>query len=253
MLFSLLLACTFSSENEVQTNLRPDASFEERVEAADAAFTGTVTDIRYAQSSPGEGMVELPFTFVTWKIEKSLKGTLPETLSLRFLGGPLADGRVVMASEFPDFEVGDQDILLVDGRESGCPLVGCSQGRFRVLGDHLLTDDGNLLTISEDGAIRPGPVVEDPRLDRVKVGTTVFSVPHTPSAPMPGFLALGPSEFENQVMDASVAMSGRSLRPVISQDPSAPFFLEAPQVEGVGSPNFAEAERRLPLSTLSHK
>lgn len=253
MLFSLLLACTVAPDVDDDVRLPQDATFEERVEAADAAFTGVVESVTYAQSSPGEGMVELPHTFVTWKVENSLKGNVPEHLTLRFFGGPLPDGRLVVPSDFPDFEVGDHDVLLVDGRESGCPLVDCAAGRFRLLGDKVVSDNGNLLTITEDGHLRPGPVMADPRLERVRVGQVLIQRKQDLSPVDPSFLSLSPTEFQAQVVDAAATMSGRNLRPILNQDASKPFFLEGLNTGATGSMDPEEANRRLPLHHLPPK
>ncbi|HYC46631.1 MAG TPA: hypothetical protein VED01_14250 [Burkholderiales bacterium] len=148
----------------------PGPSFDIRELAAHAelVFVGTVTAITYRSSEPvvltddaGAAVLdddghpvlrdgsETPHTFVTYRIARVLKGrTGSSEITLRFFGG-LADepwvevddqGNTVTApmavwsSLTPRFDVGDHDILFVEGNtDHDCPLVQCAEGRVRLL------------------------------------------------------------------------------------------------------------------------
>ncbi len=98
---------------------------------------GRTSKVEYRMSQPGtNGQPAVPYTIVTVDVLDSARGTPPgRSITLRFIGGPDGRGGFVVASNVPVFQVGDEDILFVqDNGETTCPLVGCIDGRFRVLG-----------------------------------------------------------------------------------------------------------------------
>jgi hypothetical protein len=143
--------------------------------AADFIFEGRVFEVRYRNSQsvplldPTTGAPlrdehgnilyadgsNLPHTFVTYKIDKIYKGFPPhdtsgDKVTLRFEGGqsdnvpvgrlgPTGEpvvGRYLMTEMVPLFDVGDRDILFVQGNtRSACPLADCPWGRLRILTD----------------------------------------------------------------------------------------------------------------------
>lgn len=109
---------------------------------AEAAFIGEVTAIDYQLSEPDEEGRQLPFTVVTWTIEDGIKGVASGTeYAVRFLGGPLPDGKFMSISEIPEFQLGSRDLLFVAGNgKVGCPLVDCAQGRIQLLNPGDTTD-----------------------------------------------------------------------------------------------------------------
>jgi len=130
------------------------ASLPDYSEALDAAiqkapliFEGKVVDIRYKNSQGNQQHPKgLPHTFVTYKIERVLFGKTDGFFTLRFLGGLHLDGRAMQISHYPQFDIGDHDVLLVDGNNlSGCPLTKCSAGRFRISGEKVFTEEGRVL------------------------------------------------------------------------------------------------------------
>ena len=134
------------SSAEVHSNALSNAeldSIRDYTDRAEAAFIGEVTAIDYQLSEPDEDGRQLPFTVVTWTIEDGIKGVASGTdYAVRFLGGPLPDGKVLSVSEIPEFELGSRDLLFVAGNgKLGCPLVDCARGRIQLLnpGD---TEDG---------------------------------------------------------------------------------------------------------------
>lgn len=126
---------------------------DDAVRNAELVFEGEVIRIEYASSrNNGQGgpdpdadgaedRGELPHTFVTYRISENFKGNYQEeTVTLRFLGGvdptPHPDDgyEITEVSRYPEFDVGDQDILFMKGNtELGCPLDNCANGRFRIL------------------------------------------------------------------------------------------------------------------------
>lgn len=126
---------------------------DEAVRTAELVFEGEVISIEYASSmNNGQGgpdpdadgtedLGELPHTFVTYRISETFKGNYQEeTVTLRLLGGiaptpdPVDGYEITEVSQYPQFDVGDQDILFMRGNtELGCPLDNCANGRFRML------------------------------------------------------------------------------------------------------------------------
>lgn len=116
---------------------------------ADFVFEGEVMSIEYASSTNNgtggpdpddaddQGVVA--HTFVTYRIMEDFSGNATgDTVTMRFLGGVDAatgpDYDILELAQAPRFDVGDQDIVLMRGNtELACPVVGCADGRFRVL------------------------------------------------------------------------------------------------------------------------
>jgi len=105
-------------------------SFEDLVGEARSIVRAEVVDVRSERMSAGDGIE----TVVTFRIERTLKGSPDRSLvSLRFLGGVIGDEAMEVPG-MPRFSVGDRDVLCV-GDEAGVvsPVVGLMQGRFRVV------------------------------------------------------------------------------------------------------------------------
>lgn len=86
-------------------------------------------------------------TFVTFVVEKRLKGEAPQTLTLEFLGGTVgADSLNV--SGMPKFDIGDCELVFVSGNGVRfCPLVRFAHGRYRVRGE---TQSGHKYIVRDD-------------------------------------------------------------------------------------------------------
>ncbi|NEO23287.1 hypothetical protein [Moorena sp. SIO4A5] len=151
------------------------------VQEAEFIFRGTVEKIQYRLSSNQRG---LPHTFVTYKVEETLKGRVkPGSLvTLRFIGGHDNKGNFLTVSGVPFFDVGEMAILFVKGNgKSGCPLVGCAEGRIRVINNQAFSDEGQpiLLTSQEQlvyGKHRPLKEVLTHRIGDTVI-ETVLSTP----------------------------------------------------------------------------
>ncbi|HEY3662518.1 MAG TPA: hypothetical protein VGL24_05140 [Chthoniobacterales bacterium] len=123
--------------------------FDELVSRAQVIFEGEVTGLH--SQWIGEGAQHRIVTFVTFKVDDTLKGDPVTTYSMRMLGGTV-DGRTMEVSDAPKFKVGDHDMLFVENNGSQfIPLVGIQHGRFRIQKDQagrdtLLTGEGRPLT-----------------------------------------------------------------------------------------------------------
>ena len=83
----------------------------------------------------GEGAEHRIVTFVTFKVDDTLKGNPGATYTMRMLGGTV-DGETMEVTDAPKFKVGDHDLLFVENNGSQfVPLVGIQHGRFRIQKD----------------------------------------------------------------------------------------------------------------------
>ncbi|MDJ0807502.1 MAG: hypothetical protein QNJ78_11790 [Gammaproteobacteria bacterium] len=149
-------------------------------EEANLVFRGTVIAVDYRSSRAKGQQRPLPHTFVTFQVEDVLHGDLKSNqFTLRFLGGKTKKGEIMMTSAQPKFDVGDQDLVFVKGNGiSECPLVGCSQGRFRILNGLLYNEDGQQIVQDEKGAIKSGKTEALEALNSFHIGKQRFSRLH---------------------------------------------------------------------------
>ena len=130
-----------------------EGSLEALVRKADAIVYGTVVDIQYRSSLANKAEPQgIPHTFVTYKIYKILRGQIEkETVTLRIPGGADGKGGVLNISDAPQFSRGQTDILFVDAQKSdNCPLLGCVDGRFRVIDEAIYNGWGVPLASMEE-------------------------------------------------------------------------------------------------------
>jgi hypothetical protein len=105
-------------------------TFDQLVTEADTIFEGTVTGLRSEWT--GQGSERHIVSYVTFKVEDSIKGTLGAEYTIRMFGGTV-DGQTVEVTDAPRFKVGDRDILFVTHNGTQfIPLVGIMHGRFHV-------------------------------------------------------------------------------------------------------------------------
>src|SRR3954471_21975581 len=108
-------------------------TFDELVTEADTIFEGTVTGVRSEWT--GQGSERHIVSYVTFKIEDSIKGTLGTEYTIRMFGGTV-DGKTMEVTDAPRFKVNDRDILFVTHNGTQfIPLVGIMHGRFHVQAD----------------------------------------------------------------------------------------------------------------------
>jgi hypothetical protein len=109
-------------------------SFPELVAEADSIYRARVTAIEPRRVAGADGTSVIK-TFVTFAVERVLKGTDKPEVVLEFLGGTIGD-ETLTVSGVPTFNLGDREIVFV--QKNGlqfCPLVGVMHGRYRVLRD----------------------------------------------------------------------------------------------------------------------
>lgn len=121
-------------------------TFDELVDQAEVIFQGQVTDVRSMWA--GEGGQRHIVSYVTFKIEESMKGTPGDSYTIRMLGGTVGEESMGV-TDAPKFVVGDRDVLFVQNNGSQfIPLVGIMHGRFHVKRDRaghesVLTNEGD--------------------------------------------------------------------------------------------------------------
>ena len=108
-------------------------TFDELVTDADTIFEGTVTGLRSEWT--GAGAERHIVTYVTFKVEDAIKGTLGAEYTVRMFGGTV-EGQTMEVTDAPRFKVKDRDILFVTHNGTQfIPLVGIMHGRFHVQPD----------------------------------------------------------------------------------------------------------------------
>lgn len=148
-------------------------------DGADFVFRGVVENVRYKLSNPsGPEGVQLPYTFVTFRVDSVMKGTASDhTVTLRFLGGlDERTGSFMSSDQTPLFDVGDDDILFAT-RSGGSlsSLVRNKAGRFRVIDNQIYTDEGQEVSVGSDSIVRAGKRHEFPEVQTNLVGEHVMS------------------------------------------------------------------------------
>jgi hypothetical protein len=71
-------------------------------------------------------------TIVDFRIERALKGAVESVRRVEFLGGTIGDRQLVVHG-MPQFTVGDRDIVCLRDVAEVFPIVGGTQGRFRIV------------------------------------------------------------------------------------------------------------------------
>jgi len=124
-------------------------SFDDLVGQAEMIFQGTVTGVRSEWT--GEGAQRHITSYVTVKVEETIKGNPGASVTLQMLGGTVG-AETMEVADAPKFKVGDRDILFVENNGTQfIPLVGIMHGRFRVKKDEagrdaVCTNEGSPLS-----------------------------------------------------------------------------------------------------------
>jgi hypothetical protein len=159
-------------------------TFDELVDQAEIIFQCNVT--RVSSEWVGEGAQRHIMSYVTFKVEESLKGDPGQSYTVRMLGGTV-DGETMGVSDAPKFQVGDKDILFVQNNGSQfIPLVGIMHGRF-----HVRTNESGqqVVTNNEDE-----PVKNVARLGRMASSAS----PEEPDLPAAAFKDAVRSKLQRQ-------------------------------------------------------
>lgn len=145
--------------------------FDDMVARAELIFIGQVID-RRSTYLPGPDRAIV--TDVTFDVLRVLKGASGLRTKLTFLGGTV--GRETLVIEgMPQFQIGERDVLFVGAdRMAASPLVGFSQGRYRVVRDPASGRD--LVRTNSGGAVFNGLVPES------TTAATRTSAPRGPSS-----------------------------------------------------------------------
>lgn len=165
-IISLVLTLAFA--RPASATVTVPMRFESLVGDASAIFRGEVVDVRSEwRQLRGEQVI---VTLVRFKVERVLKGSASAVQRLELLGGSI--GATTMAVPgMPQFAVGDRDLLCLERAGALLPVLGATQGRFRIITDR----SGRERVVFNDGR----PVANISQIGR---GPVVMSA--TPMAPM---------------------------------------------------------------------
>jgi hypothetical protein len=98
---------------------------------AQSIVVGKVTEVR-SEWNDAHNQI---YTYITVKVDETLKGEHQDYVSLRQLGG-IVDDIMADVVGFPKFKVGSEQLLFIKDNPSGfMPIVGASQGKFDILVD----------------------------------------------------------------------------------------------------------------------
>jgi hypothetical protein len=128
-------------------------------------------------------------------------------VTLQFLGGLNAQTlRYMASSQTPQFDLGDEDILFVQGNTTRpCPLVGNRDGRLRVIGGQLYTETGRAVLLAPDGALQFGARYRLPEVET----TTAGGRPLTQQTPGPDTRELPSNAVDVAAVMTALADLGR--------------------------------------------
>ena len=160
------LAVLIGARTARSTTIIPP-TFDELVDSADTIFVGTAIDRHTEWEVRRDGRAIV--TWVTFDVERVLKGSLGLRTQLRFLGGTIGDLRLEVA-DMPEFHIGDRDMLFLETeRRAISPLVGMAYGRLRIMRDpsrgldEIRTHDGAPIGAVEALGTRLTPSLQAPR------------------------------------------------------------------------------------------
>jgi hypothetical protein len=201
-------------------------SFKDMAARSELVFAGGVEKIEYLLSEPTapEG-VRIPHTFVTYRVERVFLGEAPGSLIvLRFVGGwDARKMRYMASSHTPQFDVGDHDILFVEGNTKRmCPLVGNEEGRLRIVRGRIYTEMGEAVRLGPGGRLESGETVLLPEVATTNVEGRVFRTLTTG----PRAVEFPGSAIGAEALMATIADSARSMLPAgtfLSADRTKPF------------------------------
>ncbi len=143
-IFVIIVSFVGLAINAFSTVLVPK-TFRDLTKEADLVFIGTVTDIRYEWADEARNHI---YEFVTFSNLEIIVGEHDgDEIVVRLSGGEIDDIKIEYDG-IPEFEIGERDLIFLKGNfVEMCPIVGWTQGRFRVevsqdsRGEIVLTDD----------------------------------------------------------------------------------------------------------------
>lgn len=196
---------------------------DDRFALADGVFLGEVIRLDYRMSEATAESEGVPFTFVTWRVEKAWKGTAAgEEVTARIVGGPMPGNRVLAVSEQPVFQDGDRDVIFLDSHLDGAsPILGGNAGRYRLLEGGVFTDEGGALAVSADDEISVVGHHDFAQLDVMVIGSAAIEREHDLRDTAVGAPAMGEADFV-RFLDARLPVVAAAPH-VVNQDASVPF------------------------------
>jgi hypothetical protein len=226
---------------------------DELVKGAELIFQGYVAKIdRRISSLRTTQDARLPHTFVTFQVERVLKGRLTDTsgrFTLRLMGGPdPAAARFLQVEGCPDFDMGERVVLFV--RRNGlsiCPVVGWAQGRFRIAEGALFSETGREVWLTAQNKLALGRKQELEEVRTHHRGGNVYShivdgpnkVEGAEPQPAPRGTRLGVSAFLNRIIARVTALHSASelaaMPAVKSAAPDQPVYVAQPAATGGGA------------------
>jgi hypothetical protein len=141
----------------------PPLSDEELVKRAELILQGVVARVDYRMSTVRTSAdARWPHTFVTFQVERILKGRhtgLSNLFTLRLTGGANATaGRFMRLEGCPDFDVNERVVLFVRRNERAlCPIAGWGQGRFRIADGQVFSEPGREVWLAPSNRLLFGP------------------------------------------------------------------------------------------------
>jgi hypothetical protein len=152
--FLLLVTFFLGTVGRATTVMAP--SFDELVRESELIFRGRVTAVKSDWSGEGKGRAMA--TWVTFTVERTLRGNVAETITLEFMGGEVGQKRLVLAG-WPKFEVGDRGVFFVENREGRvCPLMRLRHGKYRIVSE---SDNGGAVAGTAGAAAGVERVLRD--------------------------------------------------------------------------------------------
>ena len=124
-----------------------ELNLDELTTRAETAFYGTVSEVNVEERN-GD-----PYTVVTFDVARALAGEPGETTDLAFLGGSLEDGRALVVTGMPQFGLGDEVIVFAYDAPYYSPIVGFSQGLWRLTEAGFRDETGRVLSLDEAGQL----------------------------------------------------------------------------------------------------
>ncbi len=107
-------------------------SLQEMTSQAERIFVGKVTEVREGKDEYG-----VPVTFVTFAVSHTLKGQVPQQLTIKQLGRrtPGEKGSILRIPGLPRYREGEEVVLFLHGTSAGgfTSPVGLGQGKFTVI------------------------------------------------------------------------------------------------------------------------
>lgn len=172
------------STNGLESVFSGKLKLKKMIKSADFIFMGVVDKIEYAMSTPANiGQGHVPYTFVTYTVEEVLKGDPSlRTATLKFMGGMDRETmRYMTTSVTPQFDLGDRDILFVQGNTHRiCPLVGNKEGRLRIVKGKVFTESGRSIELGGDNDFLIGSLNRLEEVEKTVVDGREFKIGYDP-------------------------------------------------------------------------